>query len=162
MTAVLSTATATGTVTVNAAFFQEIKEVNQELWNMLDDARQRIERPLGVGQCRSLLELLGRLRDQLALHFALEEAYGYFDDPEFVAPALGHEAENLRAEHKDIYVRFCRLVELAEKWYYANETITLARCIGPVFRDFDRRLQRHEAKENALIFDMLGDTGVGD
>ena len=162
MTAALSSATVTGTVTVNAAFFQEIKEVNQELWNLLADVRQRIERPLGAGQCRALLERLCRLRDQVALHFALEEAYGYFEDPEFVAPNLGHEAEKLRAEHKDIYLRLCRLQELAEKWYYANETITLARCVGPAFRDFDRRLREHEERENDLIFDMLGDTGVGD
>jgi len=162
MSTAISLPTTTGTVTVNAAFFQEIKDVNQELWAMLEDARDRIARPVSAGQCRSLVELLARLRDQLALHFALEEAYGYFEDPEFVAPMLGQEAEKLRGEHKDIYMRLCRVVELAEKWYYANETITLARCLGPAFRDFDRRLRQHEERENALIFDMLGDTGVGD
>ena len=83
----MSTATATSTVSVNAAFFQEIKEVNQELWQTLAQVREVCQRPQAARiDCRGFAMLLGELRDQLALHFALEEAYGYFEDPAYVAP----------------------------------------------------------------------------
>ena len=80
----MSIATATSTVTVNAAFFQEIKEVNQELWQTLAQVRDVCQRPqVAQVDAHRFATLLGELRDQLAMHFALEEAYGYFDDPAF-------------------------------------------------------------------------------
>ena len=41
----MSVVVMTRTVTVNAAFLQEIKEVNQELWQRLEDMRHRCQRP---------------------------------------------------------------------------------------------------------------------
>src|SRR5687767_2315396 len=101
--------TATSTVTVNAAFLQEIKEVNQELWQLLAELHHRCIRPISPGQCKTLIDRLSELRDNLALHFALEEAYGYFEDPVHVAPQLSNRVEALRAEHKTLYCEFCRL-----------------------------------------------------
>src|SRR4051794_20392387 len=66
---VMTVVTSTGTVTVNAAFLQEIKEVNQELWSLLADLRHRCQRPIAPSQCRLLIDKLCQLRDQLALHF---------------------------------------------------------------------------------------------
>src|SRR5262245_61954266 len=97
---VMTVITTTGTVTVNAAFLQEIKEVNQELWSLLADLRHRCQRPIAPGHCRLLIDKLCQLRDQLALHFSLEEAYGYFEDPVEVAPQLSRQAEMLRSEHR--------------------------------------------------------------
>ncbi|MCL6481793.1 MAG: hypothetical protein K6U02_08700 [Firmicutes bacterium] len=71
----MATVVQTGTVTINAAFLQEIKEVNQDLWALLAELRHRCQRPLAPGACRWLLDRLCQLRDQLALHFSLEEAY---------------------------------------------------------------------------------------
>src|SRR6187401_724617 len=101
----------TATLTVNAAFLQEIKEVNQELWSLLADLRHRCQRPIAPSHCRLLIDRLCQLRDQLALHFSLEEAYGYFDDPLDAAPQLGHRAEQLRGEHRDLYGDFCDVIE---------------------------------------------------
>ncbi|MCI0360065.1 MAG: hypothetical protein L0211_16430, partial [Planctomycetaceae bacterium] len=64
----MSVATLTATVTVNAAFLQEIKEVNQELWSLLSELRHRCQRPLAPAHCRLLIDKLCQLRDQLALH----------------------------------------------------------------------------------------------
>jgi hypothetical protein len=155
--------TSTGTVTVNAAFLQEIKEVNQELWQLLRDLRHRCQRPIAPGQCRLLIDRLGLLRDQLALHFSLEEAYGYFDDPVDVAPQLGRLAAQLRAEHKELYLDFCDLVERAERMFYDEQHAALALWIGPQFLDLDARLRSHEERENDLIYEAYdGDIGVGD
>jgi hypothetical protein len=159
----MSVATLTGTLTVNAAFLQEIKEVNQELWSLLDELRHRCLRPLAPGQCRHLIDKLCQLRDQLALHFALEEAYGYFEDPVYVAPRLSRQAQQLRDEHKRLYLDFCQLVDRAERMFYDGQHAALTLWIGPEYLDFDGRLREHEAHENELILEAYdGDIGVGD
>lgn len=159
----MTVVTSTGTVTVNAAFLQEIKEVNQELWTLLADLRHRCLRPIAPGQSRILIDKLCQLRDQLALHFSLEEAYGYFDDPVDVAPQLSREAEQLRDQHKELYLDLCDLDERAERMYYDEQHAALALWIGPEFLEFDRRFRNHEERENDLIVEAYeGDIGVGD
>jgi hypothetical protein len=159
----MTVVTSTGTITVNAAFLQEIKEVNQELWQLLRDLRHRSQRPIAPGHCRALIDLLCQFRDQLALHFALEEAYGYFDDPVEVAPQLGRRAEQLRGEHKGLYLDFCDLVDRAERMFYDEQHAALALWIGPEFLAFDERLRSHEEREKELIFEAYdADIGVGD
>jgi hypothetical protein len=159
----MTVVTMTGTVTVNAAFLQEIKDVDQELWSLLGDLRHRCQRPIAPGQCRLLIDKLCQLRDQLALHFSLEEAYGYFDDPVEVAPQLSRQAERLRNEHKELYQDLCDLVDRGERMFYDEQHAALALWIGPEFLQFDQRLRGHEARENELIMEAYdGDIGVGD
>jgi hypothetical protein len=159
----MTTAVMTATVTVNAAFLQEIKQVNRELWDLLADLRHRCQRPVAPGQCRLLLDMLADLRDQLALHFALEEAYGYFDDPLEAAPRLSHQAEQCRGEHKGLYLDFCELVDRAERMFYDEQHAALALWLGDEFLDFDQRLRDHEERENELIVEAYeADIGVGD
>ena len=86
--------TAQRTLTINAAFLQEIKEDNRELRQLLDDCAALLSRPHQAGvELRRVSQLFGKLRDQLAMHFSLEEAYGYFDDAIDVAPRLSRQAE---------------------------------------------------------------------
>jgi hypothetical protein len=159
----MSIAIASGTVTVNAAFLQEIKEVNQELWQLLSDLRHRCQRPIAPAQSRVLIDRLCQLRDQLALHFALEEAYGYFDDPVDVAPRLSHRADRLRGEHKGLYLDLCELVEKAERMFYDEQHAGLALWMGPDFLAFDEKLRGHEERENELIYEAYdSDIGGGD
>jgi hypothetical protein len=51
--------------------------------------------PVLWNHTRRLVNLLEALCDQSALHFSLEEAYGYFEDANHVAPQLGEQAETL-------------------------------------------------------------------
>jgi len=155
--------TTTATVTVNPAFLQEIKEVNQELWQSFAELRHRCSRPVAPAMCRHLVDWLCELRDQLALHFALEEAYGYFDEPLHVAPQLGEKADKLRSEHRDLYSEFSSLVDQAEKMFFAGQLAALALWVAPEFLEFDARLRDHEERENELIYDAFdSDIGVGD
>lgn len=159
----MSVTTLTSTVTVNAAFLQEIKEVNQELWHLLAELRHRCQRPIASGMCRQIVDKLCELRDQLALHFALEEAYGYFDDPVDVAPQLCRRADALRSEHKGLYSDLSALVDRAERLFYDDQHAALALWVGPHFLEFDARLRKHEERENDLIFEAYdADIGVGD
>ncbi len=111
--------TAQRTLTINAAFLLEIKEDNRELRQLLDDCAALLARPHGAGvELRRAAQLLGNLRDQLAMHFSLEEAYGYFDDAIDVAPRLSRQAEALRSQHPRLFVALCDLVEEAEQLLY--------------------------------------------
>jgi hypothetical protein len=158
----MTVVTQTGTVTVNAAFLQEIKEVNADLWALLAELRHRCQRPIAPGQCRQLVDRICLLRDQLAMHFALEEAYGYFEEPVEVAPQLGRLAGQLRSEHRELYLDFSDLIERAERMYYDEQHAALALWIGSQFLELDQRLRRHEERENELILDAYDDLGVGD
>jgi len=160
----MSTLVATGTVTINAAFLQEIKEVNDELWSLLAKVRHACTRPIALsGNCRYFVNMLLELRDQIALHFALEEAYGYFDDPADVSPCTAHQAESLRSEHRRLYLHLSDLVERAELMLEDGHQALLATSIPGQFILFDAALQNHEHRENELLMSMLEDEiGTGD
>ena len=109
----------TTTVTVNAAFLQDIKEVNAELWKLLHDMRSLCSRPEAIRRrVNETVAMLSRLQDQLAMHFSLEEYYGYFDDPVSVAPRLSQKAVALRAEHRTLYLEIAAIVDRAEHLLY--------------------------------------------
>ncbi|MDA7980407.1 MAG: hemerythrin domain-containing protein [Pirellulales bacterium] len=147
----------TRTVTINAAFLQEIKEDNQRLRQLLNSLRQKDTR-----WKRSLQELavaLGQLRDQLAIHFSLEEAFGYFEDPLRIAPRLSEQAEELRLQHGDLYSQASALADLAD----SRSRDSNATEVWEGFAVFDAALQEHEARENELIMRAFTvDLGVGD
>ena len=69
----------TRTVAVNAAFLQEIKEDNRLVRDFLQQALDLLSVPRRV-PARRIVNKLWQVRDQLAMHFALEDAYGYFED----------------------------------------------------------------------------------
>lgn len=163
-----STSTATpiitATVTLNAAFFQEIKDDNLRLQELQQELREvfTADRPLGVSRF-TLIELLSELRDHLATHFALEEAFGYFDDPVDAAPHLCEEAERLRAQHCELFIEVCRLVDRAVDRLSDQGTIRGYRQVAYEFHRFDAQLQEHERRENELIMRAFNnDIGIGD
>ncbi|MFV1965918.1 MAG: hemerythrin domain-containing protein [Pirellulaceae bacterium] len=154
----MATASSTRTVTVNAAFLQEIKEVHDELWQLLERLHNLVSEPMTERKQRQrLIDHLEQLRDQLALRFALEEAYGYFDDPAYVAPQLCEQASELRAEHRDLYSSACEVADLAQHIHRHGPLSTFQVRIAASFARFEGRLQRHEAKENELIQQEYGD-----
>jgi len=154
----------TRTVAVNPAFLQEIKDDNRDLRSLFTHAiaamdPDRLERV----DTRHVAELLARLRDQLAMHFTLEEAYGYFDDPINTAPRLLERAEVLRSEHTSLFLELCRMVEEAEGLADHPRSFEIFKRLSIQFQSFHVRFQKHEACENELIFEALDDDiGVGD
>lgn len=151
-------------VTVNAAFLQEIKEAHEELWVTLESLRIACSHPLiSRTSAAEFVELVNRLRDQLALQFALEESFGYFEGAVNAAPHLSELAVKLRAEHETLYAEVCRLAESIEASPDREDGVILASHAAPQFQAFDRRLKIHEANENDLIARSLSeDLGGGD
>ena len=162
-----ATPSSTSTVTVNAAFLQEIKEVDQELWELLRDARSLCSHPETIRRhIKETVAMLTRLQDQLALHFSLEEYYGYFDDPVTVAPQLSQKANALWAEHRTLYLDIVAIVDRAEHLLYHRyhrHLDGLVRHIALRFNGFYDQLKAHEHAEHQLIFAAFDDDlGVGD
>jgi hypothetical protein len=169
-------AISTATLTVNAAFFHEIKVDNRRLQDLiatLRDVAVAADEPRS--DRRRIAKLLKELRDQLAFHFALEEAYGYFDQAVDVAPHAAALADELRKEHEVLYQSICELAEYAEYWILRQVLHDAAlrgdsareRSSEPSFQrilaryqQFDDQLQEHESKENALILEAF-DTDIG-
>lgn len=154
----------TMTVTINAAFLREIKDDNRRLGELLDELRGRCSatehQAVDPG---SLASLLAQLRDQLALHFSLEEAYGYFEDPVAVAPRLCRRAKSLRDQHQTLFMQICEMVEYAERWQYHEIRQQALERIAIRFLTFEQQLREHESLENDLIQQAYSDDiGVGD
>lgn len=148
----MAIANTTSTVTVNKAFLKEIKEVNLDLWQIVTELRETARNPYLVRSRRyQFVGMLEDLRDHLALHFALEEAYGYFDEPLKVDPRLSSRAKHLRSQHRDLYLLACDLIDHAMQLHDGNNIDELARKLVGQYAEFDSQLQSHEQAENELI-----------
>lgn len=151
--------------TVNAAFFREIKEDHHQLRCMLDKLRSMTISHLALANhLKEFSEHTAELRDQLAFHFTLEEAYGYFEDAIERAPRFHDQAGRLRAQHPELYVMASQLAE--QSAVASTSPIDLeqnAAQLAEMFLAFDTALKAHEAAELHLILDAMQlDIGDGD
>ncbi len=151
-------ATVSATVVINAAFLREIKEDHVRFWELL-----RRTETLRMGQTGSFAEVLTELRDQLAMHFALEEAYGYFEDAVTEAPRLSSMADTLRGEHGKLFLNLCELVEQVERIAVRDDRGRVPDEVVADFDDFHRQFRLHESRENDLVQQAFhDDIGTGD
>jgi hypothetical protein len=156
-------AVASGLLTVNAAFLREIKDDNRRVHELLESAGALLAAAPHESTPRSVVEGLAALRDQLALHFSLEEAYGYFEDAIDVAPQLSEKADELRSQHAGLFVAACQLVEAAERWLYHESRGDAFRRVAEQFARFQQEFREHESGEAELILEAWScDVGVGD
>ena len=154
------------TVTVNAAFLEDIKNDHVEFTDMLNATAAAVCPGSGNRTKPSgLAEILAELRDQLAMHFALEDAVGYFDDPLEADYRLCEEAAMLQSQHKELYEFLCRITNRAEEWKYGERDFNEESFdqLAVDFQLFVRMLRTHEDSERKLIMDSFWlDLGVGD
>lgn len=149
-------------LTVNAAFLKDIKDDNRHLKELLDRLKPIAAHDEAVvNHWDQWVSLLGELRDQLAFHFSLEEAYGYFDSAIGTEPRLSAAAEVLRNEHRQL---FETARDLADR--VADLSPTRAAEVDAVrgrYLEFVKAFQIHEEAELELILRGLeDDLGVGD
>lgn len=154
-------ATATRTITINAAFLQEIKDDNRHLQDVRKAIRALLQnRSLVASHLTRLLVLLEEFRDQLAMHFTLEEAFGYFEDAIDVAPRLSESVERLRAQHADLFGMLVHLVAEAESLLTHRASTEHIDALIERLQDFDSALSDHELQESQLMLEAL-DTDIG-
>lgn len=152
------------TVVINPAFLQEIKDDHHELRQLMHHTCAMLERS---GQAEieypRVVEMFGKLRDQLAMHFSLEEAYGYFDDAISVAPHLSRRAEDLRSQHSGLFSDACRLAESAERLSRHENADAALACLTGEYCRFSAQFHDHESQECDLILEAFNDDiGTGD
>jgi hypothetical protein len=146
----------------NAAFLLEIKEDNRRLRELLSQATKCFAQPC-YQHPASRLRILTELRDQLAMHFALENAYGYLADVVDYAPRLCERAHAMLAEHEELFREISHLVEDAESSFEGVPRSTAQRRLAWKFFEFRDHFLDHESRENELIMDAFDeDIGVGD
>ena len=159
-------------LTVNAAFLKDIKEDNRDL-KILMDRICTLTQPLeaAANHWPELIRLFDDLRDQLALHFGLEEAYGYFDEAIGTDAELSIMANSLRSQHGVLFEEVRHLAEAAADACTGDapiegmtpEVTTAQEKILRRFAAFLVQFNDHEEAELKLILDALEeDLGVGD
>ncbi len=143
---------------------QETKDVNDELWALLAKAHHACTRPIALsGNCREFVSMLLELRNQLALYFALEESYSYFDDPVNVPLHTDYWGEQLRSEHFRLYSHFSDIVQQAETMLAEKQQAFWESRVPRQFLAFHEELMIHEHRENELLIAMLDqDIGISD
>jgi hypothetical protein len=147
---------------INAAFLREIKEEDQQLRDLFQEVTTLLSSTRPVSGNR-LVTALWQLRDQLGMHFALECAFGYMADVVEHAPRLGEAAKAMLAEHDELFIELCEIIDTAEQLAYeAYSRRGFVAVAADVF-NFQARFFAHESRENQLMFAALNDDiGVGD
>lgn len=158
-----------GRLAVNAAFLKDIKDDNRDLKILFDriDVLMRTEQA-AAHHWPELLQLWADLRDQLALHFGLEEAYGYFDLVDDAHASLNSVALSLKSQHTGLFEAMRHLVETAEKASVGEpsvegaipEVTTAQEKVMHRFEAFLNEFKAHEESELKLILDAL-DEDIG-
>lgn len=163
-------------LTVNAAFLKDIKDDNRDLKILVDRLRCLTQpRETASNHWDELVRLIADLRDQLAMHFGLEEAFGYFDAAIDADPELSCQAEVLKLQHAGLFEAARHLAESVadvSKIVPAVGEVIEGKTpeVTPAQEKILDRLQRllldfhqHEEAELKLILDALDDDlGVGD
>ncbi|TWT76217.1 hypothetical protein CA13_67090 [Planctomycetes bacterium CA13] len=152
--------TSSNQLAVNAAFLQEIKDSNPELWKTWYQLRQvcdSTDEPRQVAI--KMVKLLDQLRDVIAMHFALEECYGYVEVPidskngSFVCKSRDGvtDVNDTKTQHCALYLEASDLAEVAEEYQYRGVAAAQIQELVQRFRQFDEHWQAHERCENELI-----------
>jgi hypothetical protein len=145
-------------VTVNPAFFQEIKENYQELWPAL----HRISQLQHEGErtpefYHRLLLWLDEARELVGMHFRLEETYGYFEDPVYADPRFCGRASDLRSEHLKLYWQLSRIVDWAGRRMQNDRLEASIDTLFSRYAAFTDQFREHECREVQLIMDAFAD-----
>ena len=137
-----------------------IKEDSRQLGELLTcvsvvfDQQPKLE--IGLD---ALVELLYRLRHQLAVHFSLEESFRRYESPLVMEARLHRAAEMLRNQHAELYCRFCYIVhqvdDVNEQNYPAEHKEDLLDQIALDYQSFCDDLDDHESWERLLVTEAL-------
>lgn len=149
---------------VNAAFMWEIKSVNEDLWIVIELLHTMCRRPHLIPQRgKRMVGLLEQFLDLVAMQFTLEEAYGYFDDPEHVEATFSAQAIDLRDEHVVLYESLMGLVDRAQEYFFASDFSAMTYRLPASIAAFIEQFQAHDRRECELTMTAMNvDLGVGD
>lgn len=146
------------TVGVNAAFLQEVKDANPQLWANLREVRELVRHSEdSPSTSRRFVTRLGELRDGLGLGFSLEETYGYIEGSNFPSGLFGTaDALTAKMQHRDLYLQLHEICEMVEEAQYRGTICRDLPIFKGAFETFDSCFRAHEDLEAELIRCSLG------
>lgn len=148
----LTVASNARTTIVNAAFLQEVKDSNLQLWAVLRELRELPKRSLDLRELsRELVDRLGELRDAIALEFSLEETYGFIEGAARMAGIGTPDASLAKIQHRELYLQLHELCEQIEEAQYRGTISRDLQVYLTIFEKFDTAFLAHEEFEAELI-----------
>jgi hypothetical protein len=144
-------------VTINAAFLQEVKEANSQVWDTLFQLRigSQVDCP-SEEKIHWWVHKLTEFRKQLSVEFALEETYGYLSRVVRQHISIGVDPAEPLKQHKDLYLQLIDLCEQVEQAQYSGTVIRDFKIHVAAFLEFDVMLAEHEKIESQMIRCGLG------
>lgn len=139
------------------AYRSLIREDHRQLWLLLNDIRglcasdDSSSGDMSPGGYDLLVSKLETLRDDLAMHFATEEAGGPFREKSCDSDSV-RRFDRFRQEHTDLYQEIATLADLAASELEQDVGELVKREIIDRFHTFDARLIAHETRESAVLF----------
>jgi iron-sulfur cluster repair protein YtfE (RIC family) len=146
--------------TVRADMQRDYRELRDLLCIAKDSLGIATDRP--AYPPRQIAITLRQLQHRLAVHFTLEEAFGYGEEERLRAPWLSQKAAQLRSEHDHIFARLKTIVKSADQLLEPEPTSSVEE-ISAMFEDFTIDLRLHEDRDAELLLSIFDDDlGVGD
>ena len=138
----------------DAKLLREIKKDSRHLTDLRIAIGAFIDNASLVRDHRQrFLELVVRLRDQLAKHFALKEANGYLEESADEVPRLAGSIEYLRIQHTALFDMISEIAETAQDLSKHAISIDQLNAILESLRAFDFALQQHEQNESQILYE---------
>lgn len=151
-----ATTRTTEDVMLRPEYIQDIDDDNRHLHTLMTALGALINNRLVLrNHLTRLVTLLNEFRDQLAVHFTLEEAYGYFDDAIDSAPRLAASASRLREEHSELFAMLVAIADEANDASAHQFPAAQVNKIVQLLHDFNAVLNEHEKNELRLAFEAL-------
>lgn len=145
---------------VNAAFLQEVKESNLDVWQSLHIVRAiadeaEVHVPLAE-VAHDFVRQLDALLDGIATEFSLEEALGFIGGVAVEQVKPESDLARSASQHREIYLKLQEACEHAEEVQYRGTLVRDFPTIRSDFAAFDLELRKHEEFEAELIRSHLG------
>ena len=137
-------------------YVDHILAEHQRLHRMLRQMRAAIVSSVQPGATPTFEEvarILGRLRDELQLHFTEEEAGGCLDEAVSRCPSLAAELKRIEAEHPMLLGEITRLIGQAN---HLEPTVQNKVAMQKAFDRLYLQLRAHEKAENQLLAQGFG------
>ncbi|GAB5407200.1 MAG: hypothetical protein Aurels2KO_54310 [Aureliella sp.] len=145
---------------VNAAFLQEVKESNAEVWHSLHAVRAIAEgvqdRVPNADVAHEFVRQLDALLDGIATEFSLEETLGFVGGVAVGSAAPDSDLAKSACQHRELFLTLQEVVEQAEEVQYRGTVVRDCPALLAEFHTFDSALRKHEEFEAELIRMHLG------
>jgi len=143
-------------------YVQHLLTEHRRLHTMLRLARAAIRHSAGPDRdatTSDIVRILRQVREEIAHHFADEEAGGCIEEAVSRCPHISHQANRVQAEHPDLLRKLDALIaDVLDSRHTVADRIAVQR----EFDELCQLLHAHEAAENDILRQGFGVNVNGD